>query len=315
MLKPRSQAGICDKRSTCKVTNLCSETCTNLCYRCFDKNCFKIYPEYTPKRCNKVLKYPYVCNGCTSRATCNAPARYQYRATVAYANYKDSLSNSREGVDLTKSELEDMDNIISPLVKKGQSIAHIYTNHKAELNCCKRTLYNYIDKQLFTVRNIDLPRKVKFKKRKKSKVRIRNAQSFRKGRTYEDFLKYVDQNPNAHVVEMDTVHGKRKKGKVFLTFFFRNSSLLLAFILKECSQECVKNALDSLENSLGTELFNKTFPILLTDNGGEFKATSDIETNEDGVLRTKVFYCDPQAAWQKGRLEKAHEYIRYFYVI
>lgn len=312
MLKPRLQGAVCAHRSTCTVTRLCSSTCTNFCYKCFNKNCYKICPQYTPKRCTKTQRFPYVCNSCTSKATCTAN-RYQYRASVAHSNYLDTLKNSRQGVDLTKDDLEFMDSIITPLIKKGQSLGHIYANHKAKLNCCKRTLYNYIDKQLFTIRNIDLPRKVKFKKRKRNKVQTRKNQNYRKGRTYNDFIKYVDSNPNTHVVEMDTVYGKRDKGKVFLTFFFRNCSLLLAFILKECTQECVKNVLDKLERSLGTDLFNKTFPIILTDNGGEFKAAPEIEVNEDGVFRTKVFYCDPQASWQKARIEKVHGYIRYFF--
>ena len=29
------------------------------------------------------------------------------------------------------------------------------------------------------------------------------------------------------------------------------------------------------------------------------------------MVRTKIFYCDPQASWQKAHIEKNHEYIRY----
>ena len=47
-----------------------------------------------------------------------------------------------------------------------------------------------------------------------------------------------------------------------------------------------------------------------TDNGSEFKNPWVIE-DLYGEKRTKVFYCDPQASWQKGRLEKNHEFIRY----
>lgn len=59
-----------------------------------------------------------------------------------------------------------MDEVISPLILKGQSISHIFTHHKDELDCCERTLYYYFDKNAFTARNIDLPRKVKYKPRK-----------------------------------------------------------------------------------------------------------------------------------------------------
>ena len=51
--------------------------------------------------------------------------------------------------------------------------------------------------------------------------------------------------------------------------------------------------------------------MILTDNGGEFKDVLSLEYTRRGANRTKVFYCDPQASWQKPHIEKNHEYIRY----
>lgn len=53
------------------------------------------------------------------------------------------------------------------------------------------------------------------------------------------------------------------------------------------------------------------FPVILTDNGGEFKRVLELEYTKDGAPRTRIFYCDPQASWQKPHIEKNHEYIRY----
>ena len=53
------------------------------------------------------------------------------------------------------------------------------------------------------------------------------------------------------------------------------------------------------------------FPAILTDNGSEFKRSLELERTVEGKPRTKVFYCDPQASWQKAHIEKNHEYIRY----
>jgi IS30 family transposase len=36
-----------------------------------------------------------------------------------------------------------------------------------------------------------------------------------------------------------------------------------------------------------------------------------MECTVDGIRRTKIYYCDPQASWQKPHIEKNHEYIRY----
>ena len=62
---------------------------------------------------------------------------------------------------------------------------------------------------------------------------------------------------------------------------------------------------------LGLETFRRLFPVILTDNGSEFKHTRQMEFTVDGRQRTRIFYCDPQASWQKGHIEKNHEYIRY----
>lgn len=120
---------------------------------------------------------------------------------------------------MTSKELKNIDDIIFPLIFKGQSLFHIFTYHKKEINCCERTLYNYFDKNAFTARNIDLPIKVKYKPRKKSIPPIIKESNYRIGRTFTDFVKFIEDNPNIPVVEMDTVHGTRS-GKVLLTFIF-----------------------------------------------------------------------------------------------
>ena len=50
---------------------------------------------------------------------------------------------------------------------------------------------------------------------------------------------------------------------------------------------------------------------ILTDNGSEFFKPLELEFNNDGIGRTRIFYCDPGASYQKGVLEKNHAFIRY----
>ena len=73
--------------------------------------------------------------------------------------------------------------------------------------------------------------------------------------------------------------------------------------------------LDYLETGLGIDVFRRLFPVILTDNGSEFKKVDELELtlDEDGFLvyRTSLYYCDPMASWQKGCIEKNHEFIRY----
>lgn len=109
---------------------------------------------------------------------------------------------------------------------------------------------------------------------------------------------------------MDTVEGV-KGGRVLLTFLFRQSRLMLAFLLYEKTQKEVLRTFNMLEYDLGNELFEKTFPIILTDNGTEFGDPLSLEFNNEGLGRTRIFYCNPRASYQKGMIEKNHEFIRY----
>jgi len=308
--RPGKDFIVCEKRKGCSKISICKETCNQLCYKCKTKNCYRICPDYKPKTCARLKRYPYVCNGCERNLNCSL-RRYHYRAKVAEANYRDILSTARQGIDMSKQELDKLDALVAPLILKGQPLCHIHHNHKDEIGCSIRTLYNYVDQRVLSVRNIDLPRKVKYKPRAKTKKPVLKDQRYKEGRRYVDFLAYIDANPEIPVVEMDTVYGRRERGKTLLTMYFRNCSIMLAFIMEACTQDCVINVIDQLYETLGAEVFGEHFPVLLTDNGSEFKAPGDLEFDKYGSPRTKVFYCDPLAPYQKARLEKNHEYIRY----
>lgn len=299
----------CEKYRNCAVVNLCNGYCNGRCSRCRIKNCLRFCTEYVPEKCHRIKSFKHVCNGCTYKNGCTQ-TQYQYHAKAAHIMYKDVLSSARAGIHLTEEEFKDIDLIVSKGILKGQPLAHIYINHKSLIPCSQRTLYSYIDKNLLAVKNIDLRRKVKYKPRRKQRQVSLREKKYAIGRKYVDFVEFMRANPDVSVVEMDTVHGG-VTGKVLLTFLFRSCSLMLAFLLDSCSKDCVKKVLDHLETKMGKEIFAHTFPVLLTDNGSEFKASSGIEQSVFGGLRTRVFYCDPYNSGQKGRLEKNHEFIRY----
>ena len=86
---------------------------------------------------------------------------------------------------------------------------------------------------------------------------------------------------------------------------------MLIFVLQEKTQEQVINVFDYLTEKLGIEVFRELFPVILTDNGTEFQFPERLECDKNGEIRTRIFYCNPNSSWQKGRIEKNHEYIRY----
>lgn len=300
--------GGCINRKSCQVKHLCSDACNKLCKSCINLNCMRKCTDFKPKLCSKLNKFPHVCNGCETKYQCKLD-KYFYRSKVAEANYRDNLEISRQGINMTSSELDALDKLVSPLIRMGQPIHHIYANHKNEIKCSERTLYQYIENSLLSVRNIDLRRKVKYKPRKKQTTTHKKSHH-RIGKSYDDFCAYITENPESEVVEMDTVIG-RKGGKTLLTLFFRKSSLMVVQLLDQNTQSCVIDAFDMIYGDVGTEVFKSSFPICITDNGSEFLDTKSLEYSKDGVKRTQVFYCDPMSSHQKGQLEKNHEYIRY----
>ena len=59
------------------------------------------------------------------------------------------------------------------------------------------------------------------------------------------------------------------------------------------------------------EVFAQLFPVILTDRGSEFSNPWALECDEYGEEISKIFYCNANAPYQKGRLEKNHEFLRY----
>lgn len=294
----------CAKKYNCHRHNLCNPRCSKECRHC--SYCNKVCTDFVDGTCFRLNHAPYVCNGCTEKFTCKL-TKYYYRALPSFNQYKTVLSESRQGINMTELELSNLDKVVSPLIKRGHSISHIHKTN--DLPCCRATLYNYVSKNCFSARNIDLPRKVRMKKRKQRNTEIKDSFA-RTNRSYVDFQKYIELRPDLPIAEMDTVEGT-KGGRVLLTLLFRTSKLMLAFIMYEKTQAEVLRIFNMLEHELGTDLFEKTFPIILTDNGTEFGNPLSLEFNNEGIGRTRIFYCNPRASYQKGMIEKNHEFIRY----
>lgn len=293
----------CHQREHCKWSLSCRKKSCRGCSRCIDK-----CPQFEAIVCKSLIKGKLVCNGCHRKSSCRLD-KYYYRASEAHKEYLSSLKTSREGISIDTGSLTAVNDLITPLIRqRGQSIAHIYSTHKNDIPFSSRTLYSYIDQNLLLVRNIDLVRKVRYKPRRKT-VRPTRDKAWLAGRKYCDFINFLDSNPESNVVEMDTVEG-RKGGKVLLTLHFRNTKCLLSFLLPAKTQESVLSVLNWLEQGLGQRKFKRMFPVILTDNGSEFINPLLLEKGM-GAQRTRVFYCDPNSSYQKGALEKNHEFIRY----
>lgn len=297
----------CIHKMTCSVQGLCEtlDCKYSSCRSC--KKCNRVCADFQEEHCQFLSRPPYVCNGCKQRSRC-VLKKYFYSALTAQKNYLYTLSSCREGISYTEDEIQGIDEVIAPLVKKNQSIHHIYVSQKDKLICSERTIYNLVDRCALTVRNIDLLRKVRYRPRRRSKP-FRVDKRCRIGRSYEDFQTYLQEHPDTPIVQMDTVEG-RKGGKVLLTIFFTQVDLMLIYLRDRNTSQSVIDVFNMLEQALGGESFRRLFPVILTDNGTEFSNPVAIETDHMGCQRTRLFYCDPASPHQKAELERSHEFIR-----
>lgn len=260
-------------------------------------------------------KPPYVCNGCDKFNHCKRQ-KYSYSSHIAFNEYKQTLITSRTNLNITKEQIVSINEIISPLmIYKNHSVNQVYIEHSDLLPFSKTTFYKYIDLGILNVRNIDLPRKVKWKLKKEYDYRKDKVDtSIKVGRFYTDFKDYMEFHPNASIVEMDTVIGTQggKGGNCFLTLLFRQFNFMLIYLMPYKKSVYVNEIFNDLKALLGIDEFKRLFEVILTDNGTEFSDPESIEFDMNtGEKICSLFYCDTNCSWQKGSIEKNHEYIRY----
>ena len=285
-----------------KVYSKSNNWCTNKKYE---------NPNYN-FHCNRLDKSPYVCNGCKSRSGCRKE-RYTYYARKADDTYREIKSEARKGINLTPEEVYVINSTLTQLIKKGQTINHLYINHPDILDFSKPSFYNYVKNGVFEFGPLDFPRIVKYKKRKNSnKRRSRKEREILINRNYTDFIDFIANNHDLNIVEMDTVEGLQNEDDCFLTLLWRKTKFMLIFKLESQTTVEVTRIFEILQTLIPLDIYKNLFQVILTDNGHEFFDVNNIECiHSSGEYVTHLFFCDPHRSCQKGMIEKNHEFIRY----
>ena len=292
----------CDKSGICRG---CKVTCAKRkCRMCRKVPCNTVCKDYVEDNCNLLLKSPYVCNGCIKRQRCQLKKKY-YSAIEANNMATTLRKESRSGFNLTEEELCGIDSLLSDRIKLGQSIHHIFSTSKDELTISERQAYILVNSGLISARPIDMPRTVRMRPRKKKSKELKVDKNCRINRTYDDYLKYMEEHSDETILEGDTVEGI-KGGKCILTLSWPNWSFQIGILREHNNSSSVTEIVDNFYNKLGDKLFHKIFPsVWLLDNGSEFSNPKAIEKYD-----IKVFYCNPSSPYQKGFCENNHEHIR-----
>ena len=281
----------------------------NNCKKCDHKCQF-----FKPIVCKDRDKFYGACNNCPKVKNCKLD-KFFYRAGRAEKDYRFHLSESRKGINLDENDLYNLAHLICPLIKQGQSIYMILENHP-EINLSAKTIYNYIEKGYFKdwgVTNLTLKRKVKRKKTRSvsdTKLKKRREPVDYTGRTYSDYLQYKLDNPDKSTTEMDTIYNNQS-GPYIQTFIFENTGFMIGILHKDKTADSMSEALNTIQDRLSSDEYEKLFSLILSDRGTEFSKPIQFEVNKNtGEIKGKIFYCDPQHPSQKPHVENNHILIR-----
>lgn len=296
-----TRKGLQMKTHLCRLCNLCNNYCSS-------------FVEYT---CEKLNHPPFVCNGCHDKNKCVLRKKF-YIPDAAQKVYQTRLSETRRGITISEKELLDLDALLSSQLKKGQSIYSIWVNNQDRFPLDIKSVYRLINLgALRKTKRADLPQACKRAASKRKGIDHKVDKTCRIGRTYEDYQEYINSNPGLRIVQMDTVESV-KGSKVLLTLLFCPFNFMLGFLLESKTSACVcdafKNIHELLKKKFGQEealeLFMTLFPLILTDNGTEFSNPNAIEKDTQGNVLTRIFYCHPNASYEKGRIERNHVEVR-----
>jgi IS30 family transposase len=276
---------------------------------CPHKPCVKKCDAFEEPVCTRRDKSPGACNKCATSSHCYLD-KYYYDAAQADKSYHTKLSESREGINLTTEDRDRIGTLIAPLLLHGQSVHQILSAHP-EISQSERTMYTYIEDGVFKafgVNNFSLKEQVN-RRQFRDKYKKRKEPVNYHGRNYSDYLRFLSENPGLPTVEMDTVYNA-PEGPYLQTFIFENTWFMVGLLHKEKSSECMSAGVNLLQHRLGSELFSKIFPLVLTDRGAEFEKCILFEKSPTGDTRLRIFYCDPMQSSQKPHVENNHNYVR-----
>ena len=204
--------------------------------------------------------------------------------------------------------IEELTHKISPLISNGLSI-DVALKTSNIIDVSSSTIRRYINKELLTVKRIDLPSAVRFKAYKKqSNTTSKLSPRILYKRTYEDFMKYIACHPKSRIIQLDSVLGKSTDKTAILTLCFNHSKFQFAFKYNRKASDVNDIVLNLYKT--GIEQGYPLFDVILTDNGSEFKNLIELENDENNKFRFKVFYCDPYCSFQKAECERNHGLIR-----
>ena len=273
--------------------------------------------KFSPGRHDCLKKYPFVCNFCNKKSICKF-LHFYYDPEKASIDYHSRIHEANSNPKTSSSIIKQVNKIVSPLIKKGQSVEAVLMNHP-EINVSNLTIRNWIKDGYLDCK---LSNPIKNCRRKSSKDydysknKVKKVLSTKKiGHKYSNYLLYIKEHPDALIIQLDSVIGSLDGKITVLTIHIVNYKFQFGILLQHHTKEEVFNTLNSLfskmkglEDTYGLGMYSAFTEVLLTDNGPEFDALLDFCDLDPNI---HIFYCHPLSSFEKGSCERNHVLVRY----
>lgn len=235
----------------------------------------------------------------------------RYSPDIAHKKYRENLA--AKGTDLKIGNDHELADFLESIIVEQKyspdaALGEIKRQGlKFKTTICRVTLYSYISKGVFLrLTNKDLPRRG-IKKRAYRRVRTCKAP---RGESIERRPDEINKRIAFGHWEMDTIVGRKNSKKALLVLTERLTRKEIAIRISDKTTASVVKALDRLERKFGNN-FSKIFKSITVDNGSEF---ADCENMERSIYsderRTKMYYCHPYSAYERGSNENQNSIIR-----
>ncbi len=243
---------------------------------------------------------------------------YVYKADYAQMVYEKSVSSRGRNLKICSDHAfaAYIEHMIKDLKYSPEALIQHMKNEgiRFSVTLCPKTIYNYLDMELFlNVSNKDLTSKKEGKKKKKESSSV--ALNNRKGRSIEERPGNVQNRDSYGHWEMDTVVGGQGKGKsCLLVLSERMTREEIVVKMKDKKTSSTVHALNMLEKKYGSRAFRQKFKTITVDNGVEFLDSNGIEKSRyTKGNRTTLYYCHPYSSWERGTNENINRMIRRFF--
>lgn len=237
-----------------------------------------------------------------------------YSAAVAQGKYEYSKKKAGRKSKLKRGLKQFIeDKILKEKWSPEEVAGYIKVNDiKFEIQPSFQLIYYWIEKGKLNIKAEDLVHKAKLEKKKTVEKQSKKLPKHEK-KSIHKRPKEIDENKEFGHWELDCVEGPKESKKTYLTILERLTKKYIVMEMQEHTNECVKKAIDRLEEKYG-EKFKLIFKSMTTDNGHEFLNYDKIEMSKKDRRRkrTKVYYTDPYSSWQKGMNENCNGILRRF---